>query len=143
MDTKTCSTCKLDLDLAMFWKNKNGKDGRLAMCRTCCYNRDKNRYAKAVAKGGRDYKISRACANHHISRHDFDLKLASQGGRCGICYNMGPKTIDHDHRCCPGIYSCGKCFTGLLCDTCNMMIGLAGEDQLILLNASRYVLLKP
>jgi hypothetical protein len=32
---------------------------------------------------------------------------------------LRPFCVDHDHTCCPGEYTCGKCVRGLLCDDCN------------------------
>lgn len=50
-----------------------------------------------------------------------------QGGRCAICQiaTGSSKALanDHDHNCCPGGGSCGKCLRGLLCSPCNLLIG--------------------
>lgn len=63
--------------------------------------------------------------------------LAEQGGVCGICKQ--PETVrkgklsgeavrflavDHDHRCCPGKKSCGRCIRKLLCLSCNIAVGI-------------------
>ena len=36
---------------------------------------------------------------------------------------------DHDHKCCSGVKTCGKCIRGLLCSHCNRALGLLKEDR--------------
>lgn len=36
--------------------------------------------------------------------------------------------VDHDHNCCPGGKSCGRCVRGLICGTCNAAAGMMRDD---------------
>ena len=47
--------------------------------------------------------------------------------------------IDHDHACCPGTRSCGKCVRGLLCNWCNRLLGMAFDNPAILAGAIQYL----
>jgi hypothetical protein len=53
----------------------------------------------------------------------FDL----QDRRCKICRRADPGNrpwaTDHNHACCPGEATCGKCVRGILCSDCNMALG--------------------
>jgi hypothetical protein len=60
---------------------------------------------------------------------EFDAMLKRQGGGCAICATTKPGgmydvfQVDHDHSCCPGRYTCGKCVRALLCVSCNRKVG--------------------
>lgn len=69
---------------------------------------------------------------HGITVKEYEAMLWEQMGVCRICENPESKTrngkiirlsVDHDHRCCPGRYSCGKCVRALLCHSCNVGSG--------------------
>ena len=47
-----------------------------------------------------------------------------QHGCCAIdgCMEK-PTRVDHDHACCPGQYTCGKCIRGVLCHRHNAALG--------------------
>lgn len=83
---------------------------------------------------------------YQLSVEDYREILERQGGRCAICRADAPTDIrtdrfhvDHDHACCPGTRSCGKCTRGLLCHACNTALGNFKDDPEILRAALRYL----
>lgn len=81
---------------------------------------------------------------HGITYENYLAILEGQNGTCAIC-NQKEKSyrsrlcIDHDHSCCPGENSCGKCIRGLLCSNCNMSLGNAQDSIEILQNMINYL----
>ena len=71
-------------------------------------------------------------STYSITREQYEEIKERQGGRCAICRKAtGAKkalAVDHDHSCCPGKTSCGKCVRSLLCTPCNRFIGHIGDD---------------
>jgi hypothetical protein len=84
-----------------------------------------------------------------LSLDGYKALLVQQDGGCAICGTTEPNgpgsrfQVDHDHVCCPGSGSCGKCIRGLLCSSCNTLIGLAKEDPQRLLSAVAYLQRRP
>ncbi len=81
-----------------------------------------------------------------LTPETFAELLAAQGGRCAICGTGDPKgnrvstwVVDHDHRCCPGARSCGRCVRGLLCNRCNRVLGMFGDDPAVAEAAAAYL----
>lgn len=59
---------------------------------------------------------------------------------CDGCLSEGVKlNVDHDHSCCPGYKSCGKCVRGALCTPCNSALGLLKDDAERLTNLLMYL----
>lgn len=61
------------------------------------------------------------------------------GDACGLCGSTSNLKVDHDHRCCPGERSCGKCVRGLVCHTHNVAIGMLDDDPVLLRRAAEYI----
>lgn len=97
-------------------------------------NREKARLTAraydASPKGRATRRTIRLRSYFNITPEQYDAMLQMQNGVCAIC--KLPETarhrgrgavialaVDHDHRCCSGKTSCGKCIRGLLCDRCN------------------------
>jgi hypothetical protein len=47
--------------------------------------------------------------------------------------------VDHDHACCPGAKSCGKCVRSLLCASCNKGIAMFADEPQRLDAAAAYL----
>ena len=71
-----------------------------------------------------------------LTRDDYVDLEKSQNGVCKICGEAEKYkkrlSVDHDHSCCPGEGSCGKCIRGLLCSNCNRVLGQVKDDVKIL-----------
>lgn len=70
---------------------------------------------------------ARVTKQYNLPPGGYAKLYEAQGGKCAICQRATGKTkrlaVDHDHSCCPGKTSCGRCVRGLLCGPCNQMIG--------------------
>lgn len=84
-------------------------------------NPDKVRISKETARA----------KQYGLSREAWDAIFEAQGKACATCQATSPGgsgwQTDHDHTCCAGKRSCGKCVRGILCTRCNFAIGLLGD----------------
>jgi Recombination endonuclease VII len=103
-----------------------------------------NCYSKALYR--RDPERQRRNMIKHLynlTHEQFLARVEDQCGKCTICGHVPESPydfhVDHDHRCCPGKKSCGKCIRGLLCDKCNRGLGYFGDDPQVLRQAADYV----
>ncbi|GGP31473.1 hypothetical protein GCM10010501_72640 [Streptomyces libani subsp. rufus] len=82
-------------------------------------------------------------SRYGITAEDYEALLEAQGGACAICREpctTGNRlSVDHDHECCPGRRSCGKCIRGLLCTRCNPGIGYFRDNVELLRRAVAYL----
>ena len=78
----------------------------------------------------------------------YDKLLEAQGGACGGCGVVpGPRAkrlaVDHDHTCCSGPTSCGRCVRGLLCFRCNDTLARYRDNGEMLLGLADYLVSWP
>ena len=161
--TKRCSNCNQIKNIEMFGKNVKSKDGIKTQCRDCetlkskewrssnkeksniiskrYYNdhkdtiADRNRERYLTNDGKETSRLKAIEKKFNITGYEYDLLLKSQNGECKICGIHESKTkrklaIDHNHIT-------GN-VRGLLCDKCNMGLGLFKDSQEILLRAIQY-----
>lgn len=90
----------------------------------------------------RGYKLK---SKYGITIEQYNAMLRKQKGLCAAC-DRPPGgcreflAVDHDHSCCPGERSCGKCVRALLHVECNAAIGLVKEDPAILHALAAYLI---
>ena len=110
---KQCRICLKVLAFSDFYYRKGR--GYESSCRSCkIYN---------------DYKGK--LKTYGISIDQYLQLKDKTNGRCYICNKeelTKRHSIDHDHNCCPGKKSCGKCIRGILCHQCNTALGLLEEN---------------
>jgi predicted nucleic acid-binding Zn ribbon protein len=59
---------------------------------------------------------------------------------CQLCGATDRRlVIDHDHACCPQEKACGRCVRGMLCQPCNVGLGMFRESPALLHRAARYL----
>ena len=123
-----CRRCKKMLPLADFTIDKKRPTGRDIYCKVCI-------------------RTEYIWKTYHITKEEYDALFQNQGHQCAnpACGRSQPGGkgnqwhVDHDHRCCPGKTSCGKCVRGLLCGTCNIGLGSFRDDPEIIRGALRYL----
>jgi hypothetical protein len=74
-------------------------------------------------------------ARFGITPEDYERLCAQQGGKCALCQHAETRSdrrrpevvwslaVDHDHSHCSGTRACKECIRGLLCASCNTMLG--------------------
>lgn len=76
--------------------------------------------------------------SYGLSEDQYKL-LLSKG--CAICGTLENLCVDHDHACCPGKTTCGKCVRGALCVTHNTALGRFDDNVEYLQRAIDYLTL--
>lgn len=104
-----------------------------ALCKTChtfiWRKKNPDKYRAQSKRNNDKVKSTIRFTRHGITEAIYQEMLDRQGNACAVCRNSFENYhIDHDHACCPGDYSCGKCVRGLLCQLCNQMLGQARDS---------------
>src|SRR4051812_22405359 len=131
METKRCFKCGETKTVDNFYKKSAAKDGLQANCKSCKTKYNKSHYQENIESYKARRKLWRETNGkpwqlHNISEEEFQEMFNRFLGLCWCCNRKVAFQIDHDHECCPGPYSCGKCVRGILCMSCNTAIGRLG-----------------
>jgi len=146
-----CIECNTEKDRQRYDKNrvyprKENNKGQIH-CRHC------EKYLNRSAFWGNDLSYCRDCKkkvgmNSNLKKFNLTMESyseleKSQNSVCAICQkeetNKKRLSIDHDHSCCKESGSCGNCIRGLLCFSCNAMLGNARDSIEVLESAIKYL----
>lgn len=122
MNTKTCTKCGEEQSLEGYYKRGDKKGcGLQSSCKSCV--RKKTKEHKLKNKDWyRDYYLKKGTG---ASLAQYNLMFAAQEGKCAICevhQSTQRRALDVDH-----CHSTGK-IRGLLCETCNKVLGNFQDD---------------
>jgi hypothetical protein len=117
---KQCVTCKKIQDVSFHRELRSSADGFRDNCKKC----------------EKEYSVAQRFSKYGITKADYDFMFLEQRGNCKICscslsYDKKSTHVDHCHKT-------GK-VRGLLCLHCNIMIGMAKENQETLKAAIQYL----
>jgi hypothetical protein len=117
---------------------------------------DYNRARRKTSLGRIAMARSNLLVTHGLTLEQYDELYQRQRGLCAICRRemsraytaesdgkRGPKPngahVDHDHGCCPGRTSCGRCVRGLLCHWCNSGVSMFRDKPELMRLAIEYL----
>ena len=129
---KICPTCKDEKSLAEYWKGQSS-------CILCTKWKQKNRWDSRSPK---KRLMQHLKYKYGVTPDEFLETWEAQKGKCVICEDSLPDllvyegrrrgyAIDHNHET-------GE-FRGILCTSCNSVLGLAGDNPEILERAADYL----
>lgn len=126
--TRICSRCNTEKCALDFSQNKTSPDGLSSQCKACDRERHSANNSELKWEKHLWYKF-------WMRPFEYYLKLKEQDGVCAVCHKLcqtGKRLgVDHNHDT--------HVNRGLLCQNCNVMLGVAQEDILILESAINYL----
>lgn len=138
---KRCSKCGESKPLGEFFKDRSKRHGLMALCKKCKMASCRA-YVKATGYDKKRYWANRDSERerHLVRKYGvtfarYAALLKEQGGCCAICRRREPGgrmlDVDHDH-------ATGE-VRGLLCNSCNRVLGHAGDSIARLRSAIKYL----
>jgi len=125
-----CSKC--DVEVLRFVKGSR----RCQSCRSASlrdYCKRTGYHGKRYARVKKEERERHLIRKYGVSLADYDRMFAEQDGQCAICSRTQKRAFDVDHSHATGIVR------GLLCTSCNRMVGHAHDDASRLRKAADYL----
>jgi hypothetical protein len=115
---KNCRVCGKLKKLDDFYSLGRNRDGRDTRCKECVRSAQKEIYQ--ATKNPKKIKERNLKVRYGLSIDEY-TSMIKDG--CAVCGTLDNLCVDHDHNCCPGKQSCGKCIRGILCWNHNIADG--------------------
>lgn len=137
--TKFCKSCRIVKPLNEFHHSKKHKLYEKhypdSLCKACKAIKNKT-WSKANPEKANRYKIkSKLKLRYKISIEEYDAMVVAQNNLCAICNQSQTRrnlSVDHCHQT--------NRVRGLLCDKCNLALGMINDDLTIVEGIKRYLL---
>lgn len=145
MESLICIHCHSPKRLSEMSKDSSDKRGHKGICKECAakkqaefrdtWSTEKHEAVKAAML----LSARKSLYGEEGIKH-FEEQRRLQENKCDICkQEMIKACSDHNHLCCDGRKTCGKCLRGALCDKCNRGLGLLGDSIINLKAAITYL----
>jgi hypothetical protein len=129
---RVCNVCTTELADGNWYKSL--QRACTYLCNTCNANRSRQWAANNPAKLKETHRKTKLKTKYGISIEEYETMHIKQNGRCFLCESESerrPLNVDHCHKT-------GK-VRKLLCDKCNLALGLVGDSVELLENFIRYL----
>lgn len=137
---KFCKSCRIEKPLDEYHhsvKNKEyGKSYPDTLCKSCKSTKTKKWCTDNKAKFIRYNIKSKLKTRYGITLDEYDAMVAAQNNLCAICNQSQTRrnlAVDHCHQT--------NRVRALLCDKCNIALGLINDDLNIVESIKRYLIL--
>lgn len=143
--TKYCGDCTV----------RDRLDSKRRLARTCPICDAKHNHTNRLGVCDGCYNMMPRFMWDAFNKHKVSIDIVLQFAEtlaCAICgtdltvFALDHKrrlrpihAVDHDHSCCPGGTSCGRCVRGILCRKCNVAIGYLNDDPALAKAVSDYL----
>lgn len=136
IEQRVCADCDTGLPIFEFPPHRS-KPERIDTCRQCVRARRHERFG-GVPSDQHHYKLLKKFG---MTAAEYNAMVEAHGGRCAICRRLpygGRKDARKKYLSVDHCHTTGK-VRGLLCDSCNLAIGLFKDDPDRMLTAVEYL----
>ena len=134
---RVCNICGINKPITEYYEHRGGRSSpgyRIKTCKKCHATKSKAWVTANPEKTKQYRRRAKLKDKYGISIEMYDSMFEQQKGVCALCnkpHKRRPLNVDHCHQT-------GK-IRGLLCDKCNMGIGLFDDNPALLEKVKDYL----